>query len=186
MLAWLRRAWQERRQFLLGTVSGVVILSVITGVIGNYVYDGLTKADESSANNGRQRQQAPMLPKPAPKPCVNDWQKCEGFGDLRGLWRGKIPGGPVVAFELSEVGNGNESIRGSMTIADLSCTARLRLAHVDEMFTTSKFFFKPVSLSGKCPDIDTLEMMPVSTSAQSFIVLKDGREWSVVLGKRIP
>jgi len=131
-------------------------------------------------------------PGPLPQPrvpsrsrsCAPQWQTCVGFENLAGLWRGKIPHGPIlsVVVELQ----GGADVYASLAIEKQKCQATLKLSYVnDNMLTTSEFFFKPVRVTSACPSIESIVLTPSPTTSWFNLNKPDGNQLTFVINKKI-
>jgi hypothetical protein len=115
--------------------------------------------------------------------CAPHWQECIGFENLTGLWRGKIPRGPLLSVIVDQ--QDGPDVFASFAIEQQKCQSKLRLVHVNVMFTTSEFFFKPISVTSGCPDIESIVLTPLSTSSWFRMTEPDGTQTTIVVEKKI-
>lgn len=179
--------------FLKNHILGMLLFTVVTGVLGNFLYEYVKskndKKEEASSASNQEHGGADPSPLALPvdrarKPCAPDWSTCIGYENLSGTWRGKFPRGPLVSIAVDAPPSG--AVSASLSIDQLACRSQLKLAHVnDSMLTTSEFFFKPVARTGGCPDIETLVMTPLATSAWFRLTRPDGSQATIVVDKKI-
>lgn len=174
-----KHIWEGLRKHWISTAVWTVILGLCT----NFLYDEL-KREPHSTKTGKQT--GPASPDSRSKPsssrqsCTEEWRSCAGIENLPGLWVGKIFRGPGIQVELETTKN----VSAFLTIESLACKAQLKLVQVNGMFTTSEFFFKPVERIKGCPDIQTMKLTPLPSSATLLLTLSNGKQLSAVLDKQ--
>jgi hypothetical protein len=124
----------------------------------------------------------PPLTQLPPKTCTPRWSECTGYNNLIGLWRGRIPKGPMMTV-LVEPQQG-ENVLASFVINEQRCQASLALRYVnDTMLSTAEFFFKPIATTSGCPEIESISLTPLDSTAW-FKLTKPGGDQIVITANK--
>ena len=103
--------------------------------------------------------------------CKPHWDRCVGYDGLLASWRGRLPSGLRLSFSVEPLNDGK--VLAKYIVPMQKCEALLELKHVNQLFTESEFFFKPIDVTSGCKSIESINLHPKSSSS-AFFTLTDG------------
>lgn len=111
------------------------------------------------------------------------WQEYIGFDELVGRWRGQDRDGLVIEMEIPDTDAAE--VQATVNIPSMACFMSVNLVQATEQFTTSQFYWKKITASAGCPDLETLYTNPVLNVMTWRFTFPSGQNAQIVMDRRI-
>ncbi len=116
----------------------------------------------------------------AKKTCKQDWGACRGYENLVGLWRANRS---ATMFFVNPANN--NKILANFINPTEQCKSALELKLVNELSSTSEFYFKPIAKQSNCKNLESIKLIPLKSTTHLTVTKHNGKSYTLGMNKKV-